>query len=154
MAKKIIIIVLVLAVLVGGVYVFMTRSDSNSASTQEPVTSGGVDSEDTSAEIGKTQQQPTNAGSTDTANTSTSIEIKEFAYSPAKVTVKKGTTVTWTNQDSMRHDVNPDNPTEEFEKSSLLAKGESYSVTFNTAGTYSYYCSPHPYMKGTITVTE
>jgi amicyanin len=153
MAKKISIIVLVLAVLVGGIYAFMVRSDSNSASTQEPIGSSSVDIED-STEAEMTQQQQSNAGNTYTANAPTSIEIKDFAYSPANVTVKKGTTVTWTNQDSMRHDVNPDDSTEEFKKSSLLAKGESYTVTFNTVGTYSYYCSPHPYMKGTITVIE
>lgn len=82
------------------------------------------------------------------------IEISNFAYTPARRTVKKGTTVTWTNRDRMEHDIAPDNPTASFAKSPLLGRGESYSVTFDEVGTYTYYCSPHPYMTGEIEVVE
>lgn len=83
-----------------------------------------------------------------------SIEISNFAYAPSKRTVKKGTTVTWTNRDRMEHDIAPDNPTASFAKSPLLGRGESYSVTFHEVGTYTYHCSPHPYMTGEIEVVE
>jgi amicyanin len=66
--------------------------------------------------------------------------------------VKVGTKVTWTNQDSVGHDVVADTESPDAPKSDLLRKGESYSFTFNKAGTYTYYCSPHPYMKGTVIV--
>lgn len=92
--------------------------------------------------------------STMTPASANSIDIKDYAFQPAKITVKKGTTVSWTNQDSDRHDVTPTDESTDFKASKLLAKGESYSYTFNTAGTFSYYCSPHPYMKGTVEVTE
>lgn len=82
------------------------------------------------------------------------VIIKNFAFNPEKLTIKKGTKVTWTNQDSARHDITPDQPSENFKASELLAKGESYSFTFNAVGNYSYKCSPHPYMKAMIEVTE
>ncbi len=82
------------------------------------------------------------------------VEIADFSFRPGKITVKKGTTVKWTNKDTAKHDITPDSPSENFKASELLAKGESYSFTFNTTGTYTYNCSPHPYMKGSVEVTE
>lgn len=82
------------------------------------------------------------------------VTYKGFAVVQKSIKVKKGTTVTWTNEDSAKHDVTPDTETDEFKTSELFGKGETYSVTFNTVGTYAYKCSPHPYMKGTIEVTE
>lgn len=82
------------------------------------------------------------------------VKISNFEFLPSKIKVKKGTTVTWTNEDTIRHDVKPDRETEEFKASELLGKGESYAVTFNTAGIYNYFCSPHSYMKGTVEVVE
>jgi amicyanin len=82
------------------------------------------------------------------------VEIKDFAFSPAAITVKKGTKVTWTNKDSTQHNISPDTETADFKASELLAQGESYSVTFNTVGTFSYHCTPHPYMKASVIVTE
>ncbi len=82
------------------------------------------------------------------------VAISDYTFGPAKVTVKKGSKVTWTNQDGVEHDISPDKTTTEFKKSELLGKGKSYSVTFNTVGTYTYHCGPHPYMKGTVEVVE
>ena len=83
-----------------------------------------------------------------------SISIKGFAFNPSKLTIKKGTKVTWTNNDDARHDITPTGGANDFVASKLLSQGESYEFTFNTVGTYTYKCSPHPYMKGTIEVTE
>lgn len=85
---------------------------------------------------------------------SNQITYKDFAVVQKTIKVKKGTTVTWTNEDSAKHDVTPEMETADFKTSELFGKGESYSVTFNTVGTFAYYCSPHPYMKGTVEVTE
>lgn len=83
------------------------------------------------------------------------IYMQDFAFNPKKMTVKKGTTITWTNKDSARHDIKPDSDYgQAFEASKLMMKGESYSFTFNTPGTYNYHCTPHPYMKAMIEVTE
>lgn len=82
------------------------------------------------------------------------VTYKSFAVVEKTIKVKMGTTVTWTNQDNAKHDVTPDTETADFKASDLFGKGETYSVTFNTPGKYAYHCSPHPYMKGIIEVTE
>lgn len=80
------------------------------------------------------------------------VAIKDFKYSPATITVKKGTKVTWTNEDTIKHNVARDGA--EGPKGALLGKGESFSFTFDKAGTYAYHCDPHPNMKATVVVTE
>lgn len=85
---------------------------------------------------------------------SNSVVISNHAYSPATITVKKGTTVTWTNQDFDEHDITPDSPTDDFKQSNLLGRGDSYSVTFNETGTFTYFCTPHPEMIGSVEVVE
>ncbi len=81
-----------------------------------------------------------------------SVTISGFAYAPQHITVPKGTKVTWTNLDSASHTITSDSvagPT-----SSLLPEGGTYSFTFTVPGTYSYHCSPHPTMTGSVVVTE
>ena len=80
------------------------------------------------------------------------VEIKNFAYGPENINVKVGTTVTWTNEDTIQHDITGHDG--KGPKSELLSKGETYSYTFSEAGTFNYHCSPHPYMVGTVIVTE
>lgn len=82
------------------------------------------------------------------------IDIRNSAYMLSSVTVKKGTTVTWTNRDAMEHDVAPNEPSELFQQGPMLARGEAYSVTFNEPGTYAYHCTPHPFMTGTVEVVD
>lgn len=79
------------------------------------------------------------------------VEIEDFAYVPGTVTIKVGTTVTWTNKDSVGHTATSDDG---IFDSGMLSKGSSYSYTFTTAGTFGYFCTPHPYMVATIVVTE
>ena len=80
------------------------------------------------------------------------IAIVNFSFSPKDVTIKKGTTVTWTNQDSVIHTATSD--TGVFD-SGNLSQGQSFSYTFSTAGTFPYVCTPHAAnMKATIVVTE
>ena len=77
------------------------------------------------------------------------VDVKNFSFNPASLSVSKGTKVTWTFDDGAKHNVTDSKNT--F-KSTDLSGGATYSFTFNTAGTYSYICSIHPYMKGTVTV--
>jgi plastocyanin len=78
------------------------------------------------------------------------VQIIDSSFSPKKITVKRGTTITWTNyENSMHAIVSPGN----FE-SVQLAKGKTYSRTFNVAGTFNYHCSLHPSMTGIVTVME
>ncbi len=80
---------------------------------------------------------------------SVAVEIKDFAFNPATITVQKGTTVTWIQKDSTRHTATSD---EGIFDSGLLSLDQSWSYTFNEAGTFKYHCTPHPNMKGTIVV--
>ncbi|MFA5052905.1 MAG: cupredoxin family copper-binding protein [Parcubacteria group bacterium] len=78
------------------------------------------------------------------------VAIENFAYSPQELTISKGETVTWTNKDSIKHNVASDSGDELYTE--LLGQNESYSHTFNETGEYSYHCVPHPFMKGKIIV--
>lgn len=95
----------------------------------------------------------TSSGNQESAAPNT-IFIQGFAFGPNKLTIKKGTTITWINKDDAHHDITPTSGASDFMRSKLLAKGESYSFTFNTTGVYGYKCSPHPYMTGTVEVIE
>jgi len=75
------------------------------------------------------------------------VTIQNFSFQPAELTIKKGETVTWINQDTVGHTITGDSL-----DSKLLENGQSFSHTFNEAGTYTYNCAPHPYMKGKIIV--
>lgn len=79
------------------------------------------------------------------------VEIKDYAYSPAIIKVKVGTTVTWTNKDVVEHTVSIKDGAEGPD-SELLGKAETYSYTFTRAGTFDYYCKPHPNMLGSVIV--
>lgn len=145
--KKIIVVVVVVLLCVGGAFA-LTSGNSEAPSDEE-----------SSHHEEAHKSSETKSSSNDNAQSSTpeatnSVEIKDYAYAPVSITVKVGTKVTWTNQDSVRHDVVDDNNDSNGPSSNLLAKDESYSFTFTKAGTYKYHCTPHPYMKGTVIVTE
>lgn len=78
------------------------------------------------------------------------VTIKNYIYKPATITVPKGTTVTFTNQDSTAHTATS-KESGVFE-SGPIEPGKSAKVTLDTSGTFTYYCLFHPFMKGTITV--
>jgi plastocyanin len=104
-----------------------------------------------------TQATPTTAaagGGTATttaagATAGTQVEIKNFSFSPASLTVKAGDTVTWTNNDTATHTVTAD---DNSFTSSDLAPGASFKHTFAKAGTVAYHCSIHPSMTATVVV--
>ncbi|WP_299803648.1 cupredoxin family copper-binding protein [Tardiphaga sp.] len=76
------------------------------------------------------------------------VTIDNFTFEPARLTVKAGSTVTWKNRDDIPHAIVSAG---KF-KSKALDTDDSYSFTFTTAGDYTYFCSLHPHMTGTITV--
>ena len=77
------------------------------------------------------------------------VKIDNFSFTPATVTVAVGTRVTWTNRDDIPHSVVTEDKTI---KSKVLDTDEKFSYVFDKAGTYSYFCSIHPKMKGTVVV--
>lgn len=80
------------------------------------------------------------------------LTIRNFAFSTENLTVKKGTTVIWTNNDSVGHTVTGDTPS--GPKSETMSDGQNYSFTFNQIGKFDYHCTPHPNMKGSVIVVE
>ena len=77
------------------------------------------------------------------------IVVKDFMFNPTPLTVKTGSTVTWTNMDDEPHTVVSD--TGEF-KSGGMDTNESFTHKFDKPGTYHFTCSIHPRMVGTVVV--
>lgn len=90
------------------------------------------------------------------------VAIENFAFTPQTLTVKTGTTVTWTNNDGAPHTVasadsiSTDANTTGLFESGNLGKGDTFSFTFTESGTYFYVCTLHagePAMHGEIVVS-
>lgn len=79
------------------------------------------------------------------------VAIADFKFAPPDIEVAPGTEVTWTNEDTFAHTVQDDGGL--FPETADLAQGETFSHTYERAGTYPYICGVHPYMKGTVTVS-
>src|SRR6185437_4241501 len=82
-------------------------------------------------------------------NAPVAVSIDNFTFNPQKLTVKAGTTVTWTNKDDIPHAIAT--ASKQF-RSKTLDTDDAYSFTFTTPGSYEYFCSLHPHMTGTIVV--
>lgn len=91
---------------------------------------------------------PTPTATTAPSSGGNSVSIANFAFSPKSLTVKVGTKVTWTNNDSVAHTVTADGGA--FDQ--RVGPGATFSFTFSKAGTYAYHCTIHPYMTATIVV--
>src|ERR687895_13525 len=78
------------------------------------------------------------------------VSMEGIAFQPAEVTVSAGDTVTWTNNDSVGHDVTADS----FSSGDPggMASGDTFEHTFEEAGTFDYVCTVHPGMEGTVVV--
>jgi len=135
-SKFLIGIVVVVVLIVGGVY-FLNTSYSSKVNTNNTPTQNQ----------GQSQTNP--AGSTQTENTKNAVTIQNFAFSPSTITVKVGDSITWTNQDTAGHSATADDNS--FD-TGILSQGQSKSITFSKAGTYTYHCSVHPMMKATVVV--
>jgi len=90
--------------------------------------------------------KPSSSGSSAVATNA--VSANNFAFSPSNITVKVGTEVTFTNDDSTTHTI-----TFDLFQSGDVAPGQSFKHTFDTAGTFSYHCSIHPSMTGQVEVT-
>src|SRR6266496_375147 len=77
------------------------------------------------------------------------VKIDNFTFAPPSLTVKAGTTVTWRNEDDIPHTVAS---SVRVFKSTALDTDDSFSFTFTEPGSYDYFCSLHPHMRGKIVV--
>ena len=80
------------------------------------------------------------------------VDINNFTFAPATLTIPVGTTVTWTNRDEEPHTV-VSNDGSTFH-SPGMGTGSTYTFTFTKAGTFDYVCSIHPFMHGSVVVTK
>lgn len=136
------VVVLIIVAVVIGLFVSKARDKSTNNKTNT-----------TSSSSTTSMSNMENNSSGKAVNTS-SVAIKDFAFSPATITVKVGTTVTWTNQDSAAHTVTSDSGSKDSFDSGSMAQGKTFSHTFKTAGTFNYICTFHPDMMGKVEVTE
>lgn len=132
MQKAIIAVIVVVILAIGGWALTKDNKNSSNSQTNQPAQNS-------------TNQQP--------AASANSVTIKDMAFSPANISVAKGTKVTWTNNDSITHTVT-ESDSQKGPASQPLSPGSSYSFTFDQAGTFHYHCTIHPEMTGTVTVTD
>jgi amicyanin len=129
------LIIVIGAVAAGGVKKDSASSDMNMDTTKTSDTSG-----------------TTNSDSDSKAVATMAVDIKDYMFAPMVIKVKVGDTVTWTNRDSVRHNVVADKASDDAPNGPLIGEGETYSYKFTKAGTYTFHCDPHPYMHGTVVV--
>jgi plastocyanin len=145
MRKAVIAVVVLIVILAGAAYWLTNMNKSNNNTTNTPAPTNM----ETDKDMDGDEVTPTDESNSQTQKTN-EVTIQNFAFSPANITVKKGTKVTWTNQDSVGHTVTADSG--DGPNSQLLNQGQSYTFTFDTVGTFKYHCQPHPKMTGTVVV--
>lgn len=138
--NKIILTIVVLAVVGISAY-FLFFSSGSKEPAAENLAPIAIPTATPSATVSKTP-----------APASVSVNISNFAFNPPTLIVKKGTKVTWVNNDSAPHTVTSDSGS--LLNSPTLALGQSFSFTFSNLGTFNYYCAIHPMMKGSVIVTN
>jgi len=124
---------------------------------------GGSDSGDQTSATASDDQTSSTASEAadegaDEAPAGATVEIKEFAYEPKQITVSVGDSVRWINRDAFLHTVTsgavdgPENkPDGKFDEN-LDEAGSEATVTFDEAGTFTYYCKQHNAMDGVVVV--
>lgn len=131
---------IVIALVAGAAFILVGRDDNQDGSTNPPPATNQT-----------TDNRSTGGDNTQPVETS-SVTISNLTFNPSDISVKKGTKVTWTNNDSVAHTVEFDSTN--VQDSGTLNNGDTYSLTFNKEGTFDYICGLHPQMRGTVIVTE
>lgn len=137
MNKTVAVVIAAIIIIAGAWFIFAGKNDN--------VNNG-------SSANSSNQNQSQNQSATTPVNTN-SVSIADMSFKPAEISVKKGTKVTWTNNDGIAHTVT-ETDGKTGPSSPEMAPGSSYSFTYDEAGTFSYHCSIHPDMTGTVTVTQ
>lgn len=113
---------------------------------------GGSDSDSGASGGSSSNDSSTPASDAAGGSGAVAIAMKDIAFDPSSVTVKVGQKITWTNEDSVQHDV--ESTSGEKINSDLFGEGGTFSFTPTKAGTIDYVCTVHPGMEGSITVTQ
>ncbi len=115
-----------------------TATDTNSTSLQKRITSSPATKEPAES-------------SAPAPNSTTTMDINDDAFNPARLNIAPGTTVKFENKDTVAHTATADNEVFDTNK---LEPGESFEVYFEGPGTVTYHCKLHPDMKGSIIVGD
>ena len=83
-----------------------------------------------------------------------SVTMQNISFQPASTQVKVGDTVTWTNDESVGHDVTADDGSFKSGPSGGLQQGDTFQHKFDKPGNFAYKCTVHPNMTGTVQVTQ
>jgi plastocyanin len=84
----------------------------------------------------------------------TTVAIRTFHFRPDVLVIPQGTRVTWTNADEIEHTITagiPDSPTGDY-SGVVSTQGSTFSHTFDRAGTFTYFCDRHHFMRGQVRV--
>jgi plastocyanin len=79
------------------------------------------------------------------------VSITEFRFSPAEITVARGDTLVWTNQDAFLHTTTADSAAW---SSPELPRGGRFIYVADRVGRFAYHCAAHPVMRATVVVRE
>jgi plastocyanin len=118
--------------------------EPQAAASQPEVATAETETE-TEAEAARSSSSP--APASEAKKASASVEMRDYEFVPATVTIAVGDTVRWTNKGDEEHDADGNGI-----ETGTLQPGDSGSQTFGMAGTYKYVCTFHPNMKGTVLV--
>lgn len=133
-------------------------ADRSASAQPAPTATPEVIATPTSAPSPTTAATPTAAATSDSSTAGgkvVQVKIVEnnerYSFDPPSLTISKGTQVVWTNASDAPHTVTSDD--NGFTSSDTLSESQTFKMTFNTAGTFSYHCAIHTYMIASITVT-
>lgn len=141
------IVAIVIVVLGLGGWYFSSRHKTNNTYGSNTASSSNM------GNMNMPNSSSSSSNQSQSAQATNSVTIQNFAFSPPSITVKAGTTVTWTNKDSVAHTVTETDGQTGPSSSDVNPNG-TYTFTFSKPGTYHYHCSIHPEMVGTVTVTS
>ena len=127
-----------------------TKAADGSMSTPAAMPGHTPSPSETPPAAAPSSETPTNTAAPDPAAQEHIVEIVDFAFSPDTLEIKAGDRVKFVNKDEVRHSATADD--ESFD-TGLLGLDEEKTIEFPEAGEFSYYCLPHPAMRGTILVT-
>ena len=110
------------------------------------------DSSSSSSSSSKKKSKKKKSSSATTA--AGAVTMQNISFQPATTQVKVGDTVTWTNDESVGHDVTADDGSFKSGPSGGMQQGDTFQHKFDKAGNFAYKCTVHPNMTGTVNVTQ
>lgn len=144
-----VVVGLVVLVIIAGGAAALNKKDTNKSSSSTPTVSHQA------MNMSSQNSSSSNTGSSNTnqspAAATNVVKIENFEFSPKTINIKKGTTVTWKNNDETSHTVTAD---DNSFGSGTMNHNDTFSFTFKTAGSFKYHCNFHSSMTATVVVTE